>query len=90
MRLKEALKDGGATYVLAEATLARLGLTDEAAVTMTGSDHALTGAAVACDKGLVVFTVGGPARSRPPFTRGATSLHRSSPRQPRRSSRPRL
>jgi hypothetical protein len=60
MRLREALKDYRATYVLAEATLARMRLTDEAAVATTDANHAITGAVVACDKGLVVFTVDGP------------------------------
>ncbi len=59
MRLREALKNDGATQGLAEATLARLGLTDEAAVAMTDERHALTGAVAACDKGLVVFTLVG-------------------------------
>ena len=60
MRLREALKDYRATYVLAEATLARMRLTDEAAVATTDANHAITGAVVACDQGLVVFTVDGP------------------------------
>jgi hypothetical protein len=59
MRLREALKNDGSAQGLAEATLTRLGLTDEAAVAMTDERHALTGAVVACDKGLVVFTLGG-------------------------------
>ncbi len=59
MRLREALKDDSVTHGLAEATLTRLGLIDEAAVAMTDESHAITGAVVACDKGLVVFTVVG-------------------------------
>jgi hypothetical protein len=58
MRLGEALKDYAHTHVLAEATLTRLGLTDEAAMITTDEDHNLTGVVVACHKGLVVFTVG--------------------------------
>ncbi len=57
MRLREALKNDGAALGLAEATLTRLGLTDEAAVAMTDESHVLTGAVAACDKGLVVFTL---------------------------------
>ncbi|MGO9178519.1 MAG: hypothetical protein ACLQBX_00675 [Candidatus Limnocylindrales bacterium] len=59
MRLREALKNDGAALGLAEATLTRLGLTDEAAVAMTDESHVLTGAVAACDKGLVVFTLVG-------------------------------
>ena len=62
MRLREALKDHQAIHVLAEATLARLGLIDEAAIITMDKDNKLSGAAVACDKGLVLFTLGGPAR----------------------------
>jgi hypothetical protein len=64
MRLRNALKDFSATHGLAEATLAGLGLTDEAAVAITDEGHTLTGAVVACDKGLVVLTVVGPRTLR--------------------------
>jgi hypothetical protein len=57
MRLREALKNDGAALGLAEATLTRLGLTDEAAVITTDETHNLSGAVVACHKGLVVFTI---------------------------------
>ena len=62
MRLREALKDYATTHVLAEATLTRLGLTDEAAMITTDEAHNLSGAVVACHKGLVVFTVDAPQR----------------------------
>lgn len=62
MRLTEALKDDHATYVFAEATLARLGLTDEAAMIATDRDHRLCEIAVACDKALVVFSLEGAGR----------------------------
>ncbi len=64
MRLSDALKDHYAELVLAEATLARLGLTDEAAMIATDKSQKLCGIAVACDRGLAVFSV-----------KGATSLH---------------
>jgi hypothetical protein len=72
MRLGEALKDYAHTHVLAEATLTRLGLTDEAAMITTDEGHNLTGVVVACHKGLVVFTVsstqtGGVRRSLEPM-----------------------
>jgi len=64
MRLGEVLKESHTTHLLAEATLARLGLTDEAAMIATDEGHKLSGVAVACDKGLVVFTLEGAARLR--------------------------
>ena len=55
MRLHEALKDDERTRRLAEETLDRLAMKDEAAMVTSDDGGHLTGAVVACDRGLVVF-----------------------------------
>ncbi len=62
MRLHEALKHDDRTRQLAGAMLDRLGMTDEAAMVMSDDGGALNGAVVACDRGLVVFTLAGTPR----------------------------
>jgi hypothetical protein len=57
MKLEEALKDSPSVREWAEATLLRLDLVEEAAVRTPGEHGHLSGAVVACDKALVVFTV---------------------------------
>ena len=57
MRLREAFSEDGGTLMLAEATLARLGLDEEATVPRITADGRVTGAVVACDHGLVEFSL---------------------------------
>jgi hypothetical protein len=62
MRLHEALKHDDGTRLLAEATLERLRMTDEATMVMSDDGGRPSGAVVACDRGLVVFTLAGTSR----------------------------
>jgi hypothetical protein len=58
MQLRQAFKEHREMLVLGEATLTRLGLTEEASMPLFDDRHEITGAVVACDRALVVFSIG--------------------------------